>query len=874
MRRKLALIMAGILVIGMLAGCKGGDKSGDNNAGLNGESEIVPEFKTYEMETIDMGDVMNNNTSISNIAYKDGTLYYILNSYADYPDEFYEEIEELDKLMYGDMDASDMAKDNELPEDVDKDVSDKEASQSEDGDGDKPVSNDEISDDELLGDLDDIFGDDSGNEDADDNKDEEDASDDDSPMTEEEYNQKYDEIVAKYPECENTSCFESFNLETKERKSLLDFGLEREGLNSYVMFSDGTIAILYEEYVSDDSGEMGETKYTLKYYDEKYNEKSTVDINELLKLKSDAYLGSIMADNNDNILFSMGEKELAIIGKDGSNKGIMKFDDYVGGYVVQPDNHLIVACYGESGNYIVDADIETLEVGDKILGEDAANMWYGFMDGNGVYDFLSRSPQSLYAYDSDNKSLVELLKWMDCGIIGDNVESVIPLPDGRFICLGYDEGGNRILFYLKEKDADSSSSKSTIKIMLPYNDSSIQQKVLNYNKENPDCKVEIITFDDEIDGFTAMISEITMGNTPDIINVSNVDIENYIAKGILEDLSPYIQKDEEYNEQYFVDGLLDATKKDGKQYYVMDSFVLITTSGKKSELGKFKKGWTMSDLIEYYNSKPEGTKLSAYNTREEVLYTYVLHDLNQYIDWNTGEVKFDTEEFKNVLEFCKKFPEGNNVDMEMEDATYQDIKSGKLLLLQNTIGSTEDIQLNKKLFNNDDFYVGFPRAEGIGTYISPNTAYGICSSSENKEKAWDIIKYLLEPEMVRDENGNETDIEADSYGIPASAERLEKRLEKEMATKKYTDENGEEVYPRESTYTYGDVEIKLGPATEDEVRTLDELIKNSSGMFNYNNSITMMLQEDIIEYLDGKKGLDETVKIIQDKMSKYVNENK
>jgi len=371
-----------------------------------------------------------------------------------------------------------------------------------------------------------------------------------------------------------------------------------------------------------------------------------------------------------------------------------------------------------------------------------------------------------------------------------------------------------------------------------------------------------------------MISEITMGNTPDIINVSNVDIENYIAKGILEDLSPYIQKDEEYNEQYFVDGLLDATKKDGKQYYVMDSFVLITTSGKKSELGKFKKGWTMSDLIEYYNSKPEGTKLSAYNTREEVLYTYVLHDLNQYIDWNTGEVKFDTEEFKNVLEFCKKFPEGNNVDMEMEDATYQDIKSGKLLLLQNTIGSTEDIQLNKKLFNNDDFYVGFPRAEGIGTYISPNTAYGICSSSENKEKAWDIIKYLLEPEMVRDENGNETDIEADSYGIPASAERLEKRLEKEMATKKYTDENGEVVYPRESTYTYGDVEIKLGPATEDEVRTLDELIKNSSGMFNYNNSITMMLQEDIIEYLDGKKGLDETVKIIQDKMSKYVNENK
>ena len=61
--------------------------------------------------------------------------------------------------------------------------------------------------------------------------------------------------------------------------------------------------------------------------------------------------------------------------------------------------------------------------------------------------------------------------------------------------------------------------------------------------------------------------------------------------------------------------------------------------------------------------------------------------------------------------------------------------------------------------------------------------------------------------------------------------------------------------------------------SEDEINLIREMIKNAAVKTD-NSAILSIVESGINDYFDGRKTLDELVSVLQDRIGKYVNENR
>lgn len=860
-------VLAMSMALVSFTGC--GGSSTDNN----GDNSSTAAVKSYKNETIELIEGNNENTSLMSVKYFDGDVYYQRYDYPEYPQEFYDEMNKLDEAMGANTsDDSSASDDASSATDIEGKGTDSE-SDAGNSDADKnsvdSKADNKTSDDDLLGDVDDLFGD--GKKDdgkKDDDKKDDSKKDDSGEIT------TYEELYAKYADYKTTCGMYKYNIDTKETTKLFEFNEEEGGsISDFYPDKDGNLIVINEKYNYDEKTGDSNAEYMLKKYGADGSELNSIKLNDKLNLEKGTEdmgtsLESIRIIDADRIL-AKNNNNIILFDSEGNEKAREKADNFYGNFILDSEGNLIAECMENDKMSYVKYDAGTLKKGDKIEGildDKAEYSPYVLMDGNESHSLYMKDSTALYSFDYSDGSKNTLLKFMDVGLIGDCTDSVVFLDDGRIFYNYHNPDDGRICVgILSESDEAVDNSREVINIMMMYSDSDIQKKIIEYNKADNKYKIELTSFDNDPDPLTSMNNQLTAGNIPDILEVSNVDIRSYIAKNLLEDMTPYISKDDRINEDYFVDGYLNAISFDGKQYCLSKSFSIYTIAGKASELKQYKDGWTANDIIEYYKSKPEGTQLFLGDSKLTAFYNLLQSDIDSYVDWNTGEVNIDSEDFRNVLEFCNTFPDEEGTAYDIKKNDYKD---DKILLRNESVYNSETIQIDKKLFGEDCVYVGFPSKSGKGTYLNSSMAFGICSSSDKKEAAWEIIKELLYGE---NESSNSYEFGGD---LPASKEKFEAMVKRDTTTKKYKDEQGNEVEPRNSTYGYEDFEIKLTPATDDEIETLRELIKSSKGIGRSMDSVSDMIYEDVSKYFDGSKTLDEVVKILQDKMSKYINENK
>ena len=70
-----------------------------------------------------------------------------------------------------------------------------------------------------------------------------------------------------------------------------------------------------------------------------------------------------------------------------------------------------------------------------------------------------------------------------------------------------------------------------------------------------------------------------------------------------------------------------------------------------------------------------------------------------------------------------------------------------------------------------------------------------------------------------------------------------------------------------------DFEYTTGTCSEEDINIIRELIKNA--VIKTDNSAVLSIVESVMnDYFSGGKTLDELVSVLQDRVGKYVNENK
>lgn len=184
-------------------------------------------------------------------------------------------------------------------------------------------------------------------------------------------------------------------------------------------------------------------------------------------------------------------------------------------------------------------------------------------------------------------------------------------------------------------------------------------------------------------------------------------------------------------------------------------------------------------------------------------------------------------------------------------------------------------------------YVGFPSTGGAGSSFTPQQSMGISASSEAKEGAWTFVRGQLLS------GGNVTGHWVDS-GLPShyagfsiNRETFEEQIR--MGSEYYwtdpyngevfTDGNGDPVEFSECGIAVGrpgDIVLMayLFAPTEAQMDRFWKLYESTEQITGRNDALLDIICEQAQPYFAGDKTLEETVKLIQNRASLYVNENK
>lgn len=144
----------------------------------------------------------------------------------------------------------------------------------------------------------------------------------------------------------------------------------------------------------------------------------------------------------------------------------------------------------------------------------------------------------------------------------------------------------------------------------------LRQAASLYQKSHPDVYVKCETGLSGQDGMTVedavknLNTEIMAGNGPDLLLLDGLPMKSYIEKGVLEDLTPYLE-DGLKGGRWF-ENIVNAYAKDGKIYAVPSRFAIPIIAGREEDIGRITDLDTLADTIERMREEyPSGKLLGA-----------------------------------------------------------------------------------------------------------------------------------------------------------------------------------------------------------------------------------------------------------------------
>lgn len=698
-----------------------------------------------------------------------------------------------------------------------------------------------------------------------------------------EYNEKADS--SKSSSYLLTSDIDNPKLEMSEFKGLK----ENESPDKLFLDENGKIIVLSYFYDYNKKTGAGSTKYYLSELNKKGKLSRHKEIKPGVKKNEEFYMGSSTI-YSDGKLITSSDSNIYIFNKDGSLHKKFETDNYIDNIFAANGKIYVMTMMSDvNGTSICELDMKTGKLGKPLDfgGLTVYNIMRVNQDKDGIMYFSNSD--GLYKYDLDKNKAELLFNWLNVDIDGNNISNFYIMEDGNLIVLNasqnYDEsgkGGNTStieLATIDKKKYSESKQKKRLTLAANYISEDIRQQILKYNKTNEDYHIEIKTYNTYEDPQKQMNLDIISGIVPDIIELNGLSKDTYVKKGLLTDLYPFMEKDNEVQKEDFVDSILSVNEHDGKLYYMPTSFSIAAMVGSKKMFGDME-GWTYEEMEEKYKELPKGGIFMEGMTSEWFIQNMISSQMKDFINFETGEVNLDSDEFIHMLEFSKNFQTSDEYIKEQEENgwkseedIYKLVKSGKLLLRNMYLYDFSDIQVNEKLYKSQGGYTVISQpskdknnklAMGAG-----DACLAISEKCDDKEGAWKFLRNLYTYEYQK---------KAFKYnGFPVRKDALDKKIEYAMATKKYKDDDGTEVIPIQGdSYSFDSFTVELKPYTKEHMdlfRSMVDRIGKENSYDTFYNDITKMIDEETKAFFAGDKTAKEIAEILQSRVKIYVSEN-
>ncbi len=366
--------------------------------------------------------------------------------------------------------------------------------------------------------------------------------------------------------------------------------------------------------------------------------------------------------------------------------------------------------------------------------------------------FLTYGDNALYLYDAAADTQRLLLQWASCAIDPASVKRIATLADGRIVARLEEDQGSGELAVVKEVPRDQATEKETITLgVLQAGNSHLLRCISQFNRNSTDYRIEVREYYDTYlasgqaeakeEARTALHMDISSGRCPDLLVLEYDDLEAYAAKGLLEDLAPYLEEDGELE---LADNVIEAYTFHGKLCALPGALQIRTLAGRTERLGELgdAAGWTLEEMMEFIDSNPDSTVFSA-DAGQLLEYSLVFNQ-SHFVDWEAHTCHFTSDEFIRLLEFCGRFSDRKGT----EGAEVLDMmeRSNIALLHEVELVRPQDIAMLAQILGTEDIsYVGFPTVDGrAGSLLEDcGGTCAISAKSKHKEQAWAFVELLL-----------------------------------------------------------------------------------------------------------------------------------
>ena len=447
--------------------------------------------------------------------------------------------------------------------------------------------------------------------------------------------------------------------------------------------------------------------------------------------------------------------------------------------------------------------------------------------------FLLTNSDGLSGYDLASGKVQTIASWRELGAQADAEQ--IFRTDGGYVLFSPNEAALTLVLW----KAGAGSAKQVLTLAVAADCPvwyEFTQLFEYFNLSQQEYQIDYTIYSDspygDAEPMDVLRTKIMAGQSPDLFAFysDGNQAPPLAPRAVCADLRELLP---DVTEDSLLPGLFDLLTQDGA-LYVLPLTVRVDTLIMPSNLID-SPGVTLEDLETAREKIPgDWVPVDSWNTPGNLFGLTAAFCIGRFVDRETGTCRFETQEFIDILDWCKNWG-GDGSTPEAPEKTL--MKLGWISSLS-WLASREDIA--KEWFDGAGYtYAGYPVGEGGSAYLVL-TSLGVSTSCQNLAGAKAFLAYCFSGKQ--------------ESGLPANMEVLREELAQYKAGNR--------------TDWYGEVE---NISEADEAKFL-ELLSSVTVLEGMDQALENILSEEADAYFAGAATAQQAAKIIQSRASLYLQE--
>lgn len=420
------------------------------------------------------------------------------------------------------------------------------------------------------------------------------------------------------------------------------------------------------------------------------------------------------------------------------------------------------------------------------------------------------------------------------------------------------------------RENSSKGGKTTIVFSTFWPDDGLKQAKLKYEAAHPNIVIElqdVPTNNENTEAelrkyVTATNTAMLSGKGPDMLALDMLPSEKYVGQHLLADLSGLLKKDPSFIQGEYFNNILESSQTQGGLYGLPLSFFLNVLIGDEAAIKQTgvpvdDKSWTWekyAETLKQLNQKRPDKEsgggfpgvmpaTTGQQAMQSLLTEMVKENYTRFVNEDSRTANFETAAFTEMTGQVKKM---------FDDGVFSGGRGG--YFKPQNINSAWDYLVSIKETGKQAKLYAKPRAEGTtaGGYFYPYKIIGINAKSTVKQEAWDFLRFLMSDQLQP---------APERAGFPINKKVYEKQVQQLLAKGTI------------KAYEEGPMQGQEFPVDPAQIQLLDGYLTEAVHPVAFQPSkIEEIVRKESEAYFSGQKSAKDVAKLIQNKVTTYLNE--